>query len=104
MKVPLELIVPALADQLTAELYVPLPCTVASHCDVAPGATMEGLHVTEIEVTLDAGCTTTFAVPALLGSCALVAVTVTVPGAADAVNSPVGVMLPLLTVQETAEI
>lgn len=66
---------------------------------------MEGLHVTETEVTLEAGgCTTTFAVPALLGSCALVAVTVTVPGAADAVNSPVGVMVPLLTVHETAEI
>jgi hypothetical protein len=40
VKSPLELIEPALADHVMAELYAPVPWTVAAHCDVAP-ATIE---------------------------------------------------------------
>jgi hypothetical protein len=51
VKRPVGLMVPVLADQLTAELYVPVPSTSAAHRDVAPAATVEGLHDAETELT-----------------------------------------------------
>jgi hypothetical protein len=44
------------------------------------------------------------AVPDLLGSCVLTAVTVTVPAEAGAVNTPLAVTAPLLADQVTAEL
>ncbi len=41
---------PALADQVTAELYDPEPCTEALHCAVPPPETDEGLQITETAV------------------------------------------------------
>jgi hypothetical protein len=51
-----------------------------------------------------AACTATIAVPDLLVSWVLVAVTVTVPGAAGAVKTPPAVMLPALLDQLTVEL
>lgn len=50
---PLELMVPALTDQVTAEFNVPVPCTVALHCEVAPGATLVGVQVMATEETCE---------------------------------------------------
>jgi hypothetical protein len=47
---PLALIIPASADQVTAELYFPVPCTAALHCDVALVFTTAGLQETATEV------------------------------------------------------
>lgn len=49
---PAALIVPALALHVTAELYDPVPVTLALHCEVAPGATVAGLQLTETAVTV----------------------------------------------------
>jgi hypothetical protein len=50
VKIPLELMVPALADHVTAE--VPEPPSVALHCDVSPGAIDAGEQETETDVTV----------------------------------------------------
>ena len=52
---PLELMVPALADHVTAELKAPVPCTLAVHCEVAPGLIVDGMHVALTEVTAEEG-------------------------------------------------
>jgi hypothetical protein len=51
---PLAFIVPALAAHVTAELKLPVPCTVALHCELAPVATMAGAQATATEETLEA--------------------------------------------------
>ena len=43
---PAVLIAPAAADHVTEELKLPVPCTVALHCEVACAATGEGVHET----------------------------------------------------------
>lgn len=54
---PLEVMAPELADHVTAEFGLPVPCTVALHCEGAPGATVVGVHeiVTE-ETCEETGC------------------------------------------------
>jgi hypothetical protein len=52
VRTPAAVMEPALVDQVTAELYDPVPCTVAVHCVVAPALTVEGLQLTETEVTV----------------------------------------------------
>ena len=82
-----------------------MPCTVALHCDVPETATDAGVHVTVTEVmVLGAACTVTVAAPDLVGSCALVAVTVTAAGVEGAVNTPLAVIAPALADQATAEL
>ena len=46
----------------------------------------------------------TDAVPDFVGSCMLVAVTITAPAEADAVKTPFALMVPLLADQVTAEL
>jgi hypothetical protein len=105
VKSPLAVMVPPLADHVTAELKLPVPWTVAAHCDVEPALTAAGVQVTLTEVMVGAAiCTVTDAIPDLVVSCVLVAVTVTVPGVAGAVRTPPGVMLPELLDQLTAEL
>jgi hypothetical protein len=53
---PLELMVPALTVQATAEFKVPVPCTVALHCEVEPGATAAGVQEMETEETCEEVC------------------------------------------------
>ena len=75
------------------------------HCDVALMFTITGLQVAETEVIVgEVNCTVMAAVPAFVVSCVLVAVTVTVPAAAGAVKSPLGVILPPLADHVTAEL
>lgn len=47
VKRPAPVMMPAVADQVTAESAAPLLWIVALHCDVPPVATVEGLHTTE---------------------------------------------------------
>jgi hypothetical protein len=104
---PLPLIVPPLAVHVTAELKLPVPCTVALHCDIALGAIVEGLHATdteEIDGGLGAIATITVAVPDLFVSSMLVAVTVTVAAELGAVRSPLALIDPLLAVHVTIEL
>ena len=44
VKAPVEVMTPALTDHVTAEFRVPVPCTVALHCEAAPGATAAGVQ------------------------------------------------------------
>lgn len=104
---PLESIMPPLAVQLTVELKLPVPCTVAVHCEVAFVGIVDGLHATpteEIFGGLDPIATITVAVPDLLESSVLVAVTVTVAAEFGAVRTPLALMDPLLAVHVTVEL
>ena len=87
---PLGVMVPPVAVHVTAELYDPVPDTVAAHCDVCPTIIDAGWAVTATEVTVAEG----LALPNLrtpeprfFPSCLEVAVTVTVsrPGEVGAV-------------------
>lgn len=51
VKSPVELIAPTLADHVTDELKLPVPCTFALHCDVPPPAIVTGLQVTDTDET-----------------------------------------------------
>jgi hypothetical protein len=75
------------------------------HCDVALTFTIAGLQVTESEVIAGGvNCTVIAAVPDFVGSCVLVAVTVTVPAEPGAVKSPLALMLPPFADQVTTEL
>lgn len=52
VKRPVEAMVPALADHVTVELKLPVPWTVALHCDVASNAIAEGVQTTATEETV----------------------------------------------------
>ena len=105
VKSPAELIVPALADQVTAELKFPVPFTVAAHCEVALVFMVAGLHAAETDVIAEEdACTVTAVVPDITGSCVLVAIKVTLPAEAGAVNTPLAFTLPALADQLTAEL
>ena len=68
-------------------------------------ATVDGLQVTATEVTVGGvDCTVTIAVPDLVVSWVLVAVTVTVPGKAGAVKIPLALILPPLADHVTPEL
>lgn len=57
MKAPLDVMTPAFTDQLTAESGLPVPVTVATHCEPAPGATEVGVHRIATEETCEeTGC------------------------------------------------
>lgn len=57
MKAPLEVIAPALTAHVTAESELPVPPTVALHCEPAPGATVAGAHEIATDETCDeTGC------------------------------------------------
>lgn len=57
VKAPLDVIAPALTDHMTEEFKLPFPCTVALHCESAPGATVVGVHEIATEETCDeTGC------------------------------------------------
>jgi hypothetical protein len=104
---PLPLTVPPLAVHVTAEMKLPVPCTVALHCDVALGAIVEGLHATDTEEIVGGVvpiATVTVAVPDLLESSRLVAVTVTVAAELGAVSIPLALIEPPLAVHVTIEL
>ena len=75
------------------------------HCDVALGAIVEGLQATPTEEIVGVvAFTVIVAVPDLVESCVLVAVTVTVAAEAGAVNSPLALIVPPLAVHFTPEL
>jgi hypothetical protein len=106
VKSPAEVMAPALADHVIAELKFPVPFTVALHCAVALVLILVGLQATETDVIGDDGddCTVTAVVPEITGSWVLVAVTVTLPAEAGAVNTPLAFTVPALADQATAEL
>ena len=53
VKRPEGVMVPPVAVQVTAELYDPVPDTVAVHCDVCPELIDVGVAVTETEVIVN---------------------------------------------------
>lgn len=105
VKSPDELIVPAVDDHVTVELKLPVPSTVALHCEVELVPMVDGAHVAATEVIVDAAaCTVTDAVADLVVSCVLVAVMVTDPAVAGAANSPAVLMAPAAADHVTAEL
>jgi hypothetical protein len=78
------------------------------HCEVAFGAIVEGAQATETEVivegVVDVDCTAIEAVPDFVASCVLVAVTVTLPAEAGAVNRPLELTVPPLVDHVTVEL
>lgn len=64
---PDEEIVPPVADQVTAELKLPVPCTVAVHCAVPPVVTVAGWQPAETDVMVEGVETETTVDPLMLG-------------------------------------
>ena len=58
---PEDVIVPSVAPQVTAELYDPVPCTVAVQVDVWVVRIDAGEQSTETEVIVDGAATVTVA-------------------------------------------
>ena len=92
---PEDVIVPSVAVQVTAELYDPVPCTVAVQEDVCVVRMDAGEQFTETEVIVDGAVTVTVALPDLVESCVDVAVTVAVP-VLPGVNTPALLTVPML--------
>jgi hypothetical protein len=55
VKTPLAFTVPLLADQVTAELKLPVPFTVALHCELALTAMVGGVQAGETEEMVEDG-------------------------------------------------
>lgn len=82
-----------------------MPVTVALHCEVALVWTVDGVQATCTDVMVgEGGWIMTEAVPDFVGSCVLVAVTVAVPADADAVKTPLVLIVPPLPDHVTAEL
>ena len=94
-KTPDDVIAPFVAPQVTAELYDPVPCTVAVQVDVWVVRIDAGEQSTETEVIVDGAVTVTAALPDLVESCVDVAVIVAVP-VLEAVNTPALLTVPML--------
>jgi hypothetical protein len=92
---PEVVIAPSDAAQVTAELYDPVPCTVAVQVDVCVVRMDAGEQPTETEVTVDGAVTVTVALPDLVESCVDVAVMVAVPTLAG-VRTPALLTVPML--------
>ena len=92
---PEVVIAPSDAAQVTAELYDPVPCTVAVQVDVCVVRMDAGEQPTETEVIVDGAATVTVASPDLVESCVDVAVMVAVP-VLEAVNTPALLTVPML--------
>jgi hypothetical protein len=102
VKIPAEVTVPPVADQDTAELNAPVPCTVAAHEDVPVMRIEPGEQETDTDVMVTGTVTPTVAAPDLVLSWADVAVIVAVPEAVG-VKTPVVETEPPVADQETAE-
>jgi hypothetical protein len=103
VKRPVDVMVPPVAVQVTAVLKVPVPSTVAAHCDVCPVLMEDGDAVTETEVMVNGTLVTLMdAEPETLLNPACVDVALQVPAPAPfGVNTPLCVMLPPVADQVT---
>lgn len=98
---PPAVIVPLVADQVTALLKFPVPETVAVHAVVWFGRIELGLQDALTDVIVEEVFTATLVEPDALVSCIDVAVIVAVPEP-EGVNTPDAVIVPLVAVQVTA--
>jgi hypothetical protein len=107
VKKPVDVMVPPVAVQVTAVLNVPVPRTVAAHCDVCPVLMEDGDALTETEVMVNgtigavADITAIGALLDLVVSCTEVAVQVPVP-VEDGTNTPLCEIVPPVAVQVTS--
>ena len=92
---PEDVIAPSVVPQVTAELYDPVPCTVAVQLDVCVVRMDVGEQATETEVIVDGAVTVTVALPDLVESCVDVAVIVAFPVPAG-VRTPALLTVPML--------
>jgi hypothetical protein len=92
---PEVVIAPSDAAQVTAELYEPVPCTVAVQVDVCVVRMDAGEQFTETELIVDGAVTVTVALPDLDESSVEVAVMVAVPVPAG-VRTPALLTVPML--------
>lgn len=101
---PFDVIVPPVAVHVTAELYDPVPDTVAEHCDVCPVLIEVGNALTAIDVMVAVGLDTAIvAEPEIFVNPATVEVAVHVPVPAPVgVNTPACVIVPPVAVHVTA--
>jgi hypothetical protein len=95
VKTPEVVIAPSDAAQVTAELYAPVPCTVAVQVDVCVERMDAGEQFTETELIVDGAVTVTVALPDLDESSVEVAVMVAVP-VPDGVKTPALLTVPML--------
>jgi len=99
---PLDVIVPALALQVTVELYEPVPATAAEHEDVPLTLTLVGEQDAVTDVIVEELVPTcTVVEPDLVGSCTEVAVTVAVPFVDGATKPPFDEMVPKFVLHVT---
>ncbi len=103
---PVGVMLPPVAVHVTAELYDPVPETLAAHCDVCPVLIEVGVAVTPTDVMVNgtllmliAAEPETFVYPL----CVDVALQLPVP-LPEGVNTPPGVMLPPVAVHVTPEL
>jgi hypothetical protein len=93
-----------LTVHVTAELYAPVPLTVAVHVDVCVAMIEVGVHETLTDVTVgEADVTVTVPEPNFVESCTEVAVHDALPTAVG-VRTPPDVIVPFVAVQVTAEL
>jgi hypothetical protein len=97
---PEDVIVPPVAVQVTAELYAPVPCTVAEQVDVWIVSMNAGEQTTETDVTVTGTVTVIVEEPDLVESSVDVAVTLAEPEAVG-VNMPEDVIVPPVADQVT---
>jgi hypothetical protein len=107
VKTPLCVIVPPVAVQITAELYAPVPATVATHVAVCAVVMEAGVARTAIEVTVAGGGASAeiviVAEPEMFVDPAAVDVAMQLPvPTPDGVNTPDCVMVPSVAVHVTA--
>lgn len=105
---PPAVIVPPVAVQFTAVLYVPEPDTIATHVEVCAIRIVSGVQLTATEVMVDdamvdAALIVTVVDPDFVASCIDVAVTVATP-APDGVNTPAAEIVPPVADHVTAEL
>lgn len=100
---PAGVIVPAEADQVTAELKLFVPVTEEAQFVVPLAVTVVAWQATETPVIVGGGVTETMVLADLVGSCVLVAVTVTAVAVAGTLSRPAGVIVPAEADQFTVE-
>ena len=103
VKTPDELMVPPVAAQVTAELNVPVPCTVAVQVEVCVIRMADGEQSTETEVIAGVAVAVTSADPDSVVSWLDVAVMVAAP-APLGMKTPDALIVPPVAAQVTAEL
>jgi hypothetical protein len=103
VKTPVAVIVPPVADQVTPELYAPVPWTFAEQADVWVVRIEAGVHTTKTEETVTGMVAITAAEADLVESWVEVAVIVAIP-AVVGVKRPEEVMDPPVADQAKAEL